>query len=209
MNQQIIAEILAKNPNADDWAKVLCEVLPTYEINTNLRLAHFLAQTCHESVNYTRLEESLNYSAEILSKIWPKRFPADMAKKYGRTVTQKANQEVIGNILYGGRMGNAANEGYKYRGRGLIQLTGKDNYKQFSIDSFGNDSIVQNPDQVAKDKKIATHSAAWFWKKNNLNAFADQDNVFVISKKINGGTLGLNERKKLTEEFKKKLCASV
>ena len=205
MNKEDIIKILSKNPEATEWARALCKILPIYEINTNLRLAHFLAQTCHESAYYSKLEEGINYSVQGLSATWPKRLPADLANKYGRTATQKANQSAIANIAYGNRMGNgdeASGDGYKYRGRGLIQITGKDNYKMFSMKIFGNDSILQNPDLVAKDKKIAIHSAGWFWKDNNLNQFADKDDIIAITKKINGGIIGLEERKALTEKFK-------
>jgi putative chitinase len=206
MDKKVIISILSKNPDAIKWADILHELLPVYEINTNLRLVHFLAQTCHESAYYLKLEESLNYSSEALTKIWPKRFPLNLAEKYGRTKTQKANQSAIANIVYANRIGNsdeASGDGYKYRGRGLIQLTGKANYQQFSLEVFKNESVLLNPDSVAKDKNIAIHSAGWFWEKNNLNLHADKDDVIAVTKKINGGIIGIDERKKLTQEFKK------
>lgn len=208
MNKEIISAILEKNPNAGQWSELLCELLPLYEINNNLRISNFLAQTCHESNYYLRLEESLNYSVHGLSATWSSRFPTDIAEKYGRTASQEANQAAIANIAYQNRMGNgneASGDGYKYRGRGLIQLTGKDNYQRFSHDVFNDDSLVNNPDLITKEKKIAIHSAAWFWKINNINSCADQNDVRAVSKKINGGTIGLEERKQLTEDFKRKL----
>jgi putative chitinase len=205
MNEKTIANILVKNPEAAVWAKTLGKVLPMYEINTDLRIAAFLAQTCHESNFYTQLEESLNYSVEGLMATWPAKFPKNLAEKYGRTATQKANQAAIGNIAYASRMGNGdavSGDGYKYRGRGLIQLTGRANYTQFSSDIYGNDVIVKNPELIVIYKEVAVHSAAWFWKKNNLDEFADNADVVGMTRKINGGSVGLDDRARLFEEFR-------
>jgi len=148
-----------------------------------------LGQCAHESANFTALKENLNYSAEGLTKVWPKRFPSlDAAQPYHR------NPEKIANKVYADRMGNgdeASGEGFKYRGRGLIQLTGKTNY-QLASDSLGVD-FIEEPDLVSTPKYAAL-TAGWFWDKNNLNELADAQNWTGLTKKINGGTHGLEDR---------------
>lgn len=162
-----------------------------FNINTPLRLAHFLAQCAHESAEFTALEEKLNYSADRLKQVFPKYFPDDLADSYAR------QPEKIASRIYGNRMGNgdeASKEGYQYRGRGYIQLTGKDNYRAFaqSID----DDIVSHPDLVAT--KYPLLSAAWFWYMRSLNVLADEGSsdevVAKITKKVNGGLHGLDDR---------------
>lgn len=170
-----------------------------FAINTPLRLAHFLAQTGHESGGFKFKSENLNYSAEILRKVFPKYFPdIVVAKKYER------KPEAIASRVYGGRMGNgpeATKEGFKFKGRGYIQLTGKDNYKAF--DATVDDDILANPDLVAT--KYPLLSAAWFWNSRKLNAIADQgatdEVVTKITKLVNGGTIGLADRIKHFKEY--------
>jgi len=174
-----------------------------FAINTPIRLAHFLAQTGHESGGFKFKSENLNYSAEILRKVFPKYFPdIVVAKKYER------KPEAIASKVYGGRMGNgpeATKEGFKFKGRGYIQLTGKDNYKAF--DATVEDDILANPDLVAT--KYPLLSAAWFWNSRKLNAIADQgatDNVVTkVTKLVNGGTIGLADRIKHFKEYHKLL----
>jgi putative chitinase len=148
-----------------------------------------LGQCAHESANFTALKENLNYSAEGLTKVWPKRFTSlDAAQPYHR------NPEKIANKVYADRMGNgdeASGEGFMYRGRGLIQLTGKTNY-QLAGDSLDVDFIAE-PDLVSTPKYAAL-TAGWFWDKNNLNELADAQNWTGLTKKINGGTHGLDDR---------------
>jgi len=160
-------------------------------------LAHFLAQCGHESGEFKIVSENLNYSADRLKVIFKKYFPGNLSESYAK------NPEKIASKVYGGRMGNGGEdtkEGWKFRGRGYIQLTGKDNYSSFSK-SIGED-CVSNPDLVATKYPLA--SAAWFFSKNGLNNIADQGSsdaiVTQISKRVNGGTIGLSERLK---EFKK------
>lgn len=162
-----------------------------FGIDSPLRLAHFLAQCAHESAEFKALEENLNYSADGLKKVFPKYFPDDLANGYAR------QPEKIASRVYANRMGNgdeASKEGYKYRGRGYIQLTGKDNYGAFAK-AIGDD-VVTNPDWVKT--KYPLLSAAWFWNTRALNELADQgasdDVVTKITKKVNGGTLGLDDR---------------
>ena len=163
-----------------------------------MRLAHFLAQCAHESRNFELTQENLNYSATGLKSTFSKYFPGDLADSYAR------KKEKIGSRVYGGRMGNgdeASKEGYRYRGRGYIQLTGKDNYRAF--DRTAEDDIVNNPDLVAS--KYPLLSAAWFWDSNKLNASADKGAsdavVTAVTKKVNGGTNGLADRIKHFKAF--------
>jgi putative chitinase len=169
-----------------------------FQIDTPLRLAHFLAQCSHESSDFKVVEENLNYSAAGLKNTFPKYFPGNLADSYAR------QPEKIASRVYGGRMGNgdeASKEGYKYRGRGYIQLTGKDNYGAF--DKSVDDDITSHPDLVAT--KYPLLSAAWFWNAKNLNASADKgatDSVVAeVSKKVNGGTIGLDDRIKRFKQY--------
>ena len=172
-----------------------------YGINSALRLSHFLAQTAHESGGFRVISENLNYSADGLSKIFPKYFKDRDPNEYAR------NPEKIANVVYASRMGNGdtdSGDGYKFRGRGLIQLTGRSNYTALSND------LGVELDQVVEYLETpdgAVESAAWFWNKNGLNALADADDVTAVTKRINGGTIGLEDRKKHTEEFKQILGA--
>ncbi len=167
------------------------EIMAKFQINTPFRLAHFIGQAQHESGNFKLVKENLNYSGDRLKVIFPKYFKDKNVALYNR------NPEKIANLVYGNRMGNGAEntgEGYKYHGRGFIQLTGKDNYKAFAT-SIGED-VVSNPDLVATKYPLA--SAAWFFSKNGLNTIADKgignDIITTITKRINGGTIGLEER---------------
>ena len=169
-----------------------------FEINTPLRLAHFLAQCGHESGGFKAVSENVNYSADGLKKIFPKYFPGNLAESYAR------NPEKIASKVYGGRMGNgdeSTKEGYKFRGRGYIQLTGKENYTAFGK-SIGED-MVANPDKVAST--YALLSAAWFFSKNGLHKMADEGAsdlvVTKITKRVNGGTIGLPDRIKHFKEY--------
>jgi putative chitinase len=170
-----------------------------FQINTPLRLAHFLAQCGHESGGFRVTSENLNYSAKGLMGIFKKYFPTQqIAEAYQR------NPQKIANKVYANRMNNgseASGEGFKFRGRGYIQLTGKDNYTQFGK-AIGED-ITGNPDLVSG--KYALLSAAWFWSKNGLNKLADggatDTTVTSITKRVNGGTIGLPDRIKHFKEY--------
>ena len=183
----------------DSVIAMIPEVASKFEINTPLRLAHFLAQCGHESGGFKLTQENLNYSAKGLNGIFKKYFPTlESAVPYER------KPEKIANKVYGGRMGNgteASGEGWKFHGRGFIQLTGKENYTAFTK-SIGED-CVNNPDLVAS--KYALASAAWFFNKNGLHKMADgganDDTVTKITKRVNGGTIGLPDRIKHFKEY--------
>jgi putative chitinase len=190
MNSEELALALKIKPSkAEEWIDAINETFERFDINTPQRQACFLGQCSHESAGFTALIESLNYSAEGLTKVWPKRFPSlDVAQPYHR------NPEKIANKVYADRMGNgdeASGEGFKYRGRGLIQLTGKDNYEACG-EALGAD-LVNDPDQVSSPKYAAL-SAGWFWDKNKLNQYADSNDMTTLTKRINGGTHGIDDR---------------
>jgi putative chitinase len=177
----------------------LPDTIAKFELNTPLRLSHFLAQAGHESGGFKAVNENLNYGAKGLLSIFKKYFPTEeKAKLYER------KPEKIASLVYGSRMGNgaeASGEGFRFRGRGYIQLTGKDNYKAF--DAVVAESIIDNPDLVAT--KYPLLSAAWFFHKNGLHKIADQGAtdavVTSVTKRVNGGTIGLPDRIKHFKEY--------
>jgi putative chitinase len=185
----ITAEQLKELHIDGDWLEPLIEVFHRYEINTPLRMAAFIGQCAHESGNFKTLRENLNYSAEALCRVWPSRFPSlKDAQPYHR------NPDMIADKVYGGRMGNGTEEtgdGSLYCGRGLIQLTGKDNYRMAS-DALGED-LVASPDLVC-GPRFAALTAGWYWNKRGLNKEADAKDYVGMTKKINGGTIGLDDR---------------
>lgn len=183
---------------AQSYISHITTVLPKFGIDTPLRKAHFLAQVAHESGGLKYSAENLNYSAQGLRSVFGKYFKTnEIAAAYAR------QPEKIANKVYADRMGNgneASGDGWKYRGRGLIQLTGKENYKQFAQD-YGVD-CVNNPDLLLQPE-WALASAGWFWQKRNLSAFADKDDIVMITKRINGGINGLNDRQQYLDSFKR------
>lgn len=192
LKKEHVAEMLKGNKNIDTWYAAMVKVFPKYGINTPNRVAGFIAQCGHESVNFTVLEENLNYSAAQLDKVFAKYFV-----KAGRSAAEYAKQpEKIANIVYASRLGNgdtASGEGYKFRGRGIIQLTGKDNYTNFGK------SVGKTPDEVIEYVKTldgALESACWFWNSRNINAACDSNDIVKMSKLVNGGDIGLADRKK-------------
>lgn len=177
-----------------------------FAINTPLRLAHFLAQAGHESGGFKATTENLNYGAAGLASIFKKYFTPESAAEYQR------KPEKIANIVYANRMGNgnqASGDGYKFRGRGYIQLTGRENYSAF--DKVVEDDILANPELVAT--KYPLLSAAWFWSKTGLNTVADtgatEEVVTKVTKKVNGGTIGLADRIKHFNEYNNLLKGSI
>ena len=188
------------------WLDAVVETCVEFEINTPQRIAGFLAQTAHESGGYTMLTENLNYRAATLAACWPNRFAvlgADKKpiKENGKLVpTAVANAiagkpELIANLVYSGRMGNGpaeSGEGWAFRGRGLKQLTGKDNYTRCGA-SLGVD-LVASPDKLL-EPLYAARSAGWFWKTNKLSDYADRGDLEGMTKRINGGLIGYAERK--------------
>jgi len=190
-----LAAMIPGNPKVDQWFDALVAILPKYGIDTERRVAHFISQCAHESNNFRSLEENLNYSAESLAKVFPryfgvgKRNPADYARK----------PEKIANYVYmdefrsvQGRMGNVQpGDGWLFRGRGLKQLTGRNNYTAFGK------SVGMTAEQAAvyvATEKGAIESACWFWDTNKLNNIADTDDVVTMTRRINGGNIGLEDR---------------
>jgi len=186
-----LQKILPNNKNIEAWHEALIKILPDYEIDTVNRVAAFISQCSHESGGFSALQENLNYRADVLTRIWPSRFTAEVAAAY---VAKPNKQEAIANRAYCDRMGNgneASGDGWKYRGRGLIQLTGKNNYQAFA-NSIG--TTVEETSEYLATFEGAAASAAWFWKSNNLNPLADKGDTLSITKRINGGTNGLDDR---------------
>ena len=205
------------NKVAEVWLPYFNSIPKNFGIDTPLRMAAFLAQVGHESGGLTLLEENLNYSAEGLANVWPKRYakrlqnglyaknsvgrylPSDLAVKIARKPV------LIASNTYADRMGNGSvesQEGWKYRGRGLIALTGKSNYAELTLNT-GID-FISYPD-LLKEPAYALISACFFWKNNNLNRFADKKDILSLSKAINGGIIGLEHRKALYEKACKTL----
>ena len=186
---------------ANKWAPYLQAAAEKFHIDTPERIAGWLAQCAHESNNFRALVENLNYSADALRKTFPKYFSVIEAAQYAR------KPEKIANRVYADRMGNgseASGEGWKYRGRGLIGLTGKTNYRMFGKDIAQEKELLDNPDMLT-EPKYATLSAAWFWAMNGLNQLADAKDIVGMSKRVNGGTIGLDHRKQLYTQICKAL----
>jgi putative chitinase len=191
ITQEQLGACIGNNPYLDHWTEALNKILPDYGIDTPQRVAAFVAQAAHESGGFTALHENLNYRAETLRRVFPKYFPTDaLAQQYAH------NQEAIANRVYANRMGNGPEEsgdGFRYCGRGLIQLTGQQNYQSFA------DSIETPVEQVPDFLQTfegAVQSACWFWENNNLNQYADSGDILTMTKRINGGTIGLEDRQK-------------
>jgi putative chitinase len=188
ITQDQLAQILPGNAYIEHWCEALNKILPDYDITTPQRVAAFLAQTAHESGGYTALHENLNYQAASLCRVWPTHFTAAIADQYAH------NPEKIANRAYAGRMGNgdeASGDGWNFCGRGLLQVTGRVNYQAFA-DSVGM-NIADVP-AFLQTFEGAVQSACWFWENNNLNSYADSGDFVTMTKKINGGTLGLDDR---------------
>ena len=188
ITQQQLSAMLPGNLYIEHWCEALNKILPDYDISTPARMAAFIAQTAHESGGYTALHENLNYQAASLCRVWPSHFNAGNADQYAH------NPERIANRAYSGRMGNgdeASGDGWRFCGRGLIQLTGKSNYQAFA------DSVQMSIDDVPAYLQTfegAIQSACFFWENTNLNAVADTGDIERMTKIINGGTLGLEDR---------------
>jgi len=187
-----VEELLHGNKEIGQWYEAMEEILPYYEINTENRVAGFIAQCCHESNNFRVITENLNYSSKALDSIFGKYFvrAGRDSKPYHR------QPEKIANIVYAGRMDNGdtdSGDGWRFRGRGVIQLTGRHNYTKFG------DTLGYTPEQTVKylkSKAGALESACWYWKTNNINKYCDKQDIVTMTKRINGGTIGLADRKK-------------
>lgn len=201
VTKQQLRELLPKNPYVDYWYDTLfgpqhelggSTLLDEYDINTPKRVAAFIAQCAHESGGFMVLKENLNYKAPSLRKLFSKYFPTDaLAEQYA---SRPNRQEAIANRIYASRMGNgdeASGDGFRYCGRGLIQLTGKSNYQNFA------DSLQMRVEDVPAYLATfegAAQSACWFWETNNLNKEADAGDIKTMTRKINGGFIGLEDR---------------
>ncbi len=186
-----LKQVIPKNQYVSYWHTALEQLLPQYEINTPERIAAFLAQCAHESGGFVFIKENLNYRWQSLRKVFPKYFPTDaLAQQY-----EKQPQK-IANRVYANRMGNGPEEsgdGYRFCGRGLIQVTGRENYSWFAA------SLKISPEEASEYMETfegAAQSACWFWESNNLNQWADKQDILTLTKRINGGTIGLEDRKK-------------
>lgn len=193
----MLTRIMGNIKNPQQWVSPLLQALPRYKINTPMRQAHFLAQVAHESGEFNTLEENLSYTAVRLMSVWPKRFPSvSSAQPYER------NPEKLANFVYGGRMGNGppeSGDGWRFRGRGLIMLTGKSNYVSASSET-GFD-LIAYPDLLSKPN-AACHVAAWFFSSRGCNELADditgdndKEDFERITQLINGGLIGLEHRR--------------
>lgn len=192
LTQEQLAELIKGNPYVPQWHNALIQLLPDYEINTPKRIAAFIAQCAHESANFRILTENLNYRWQSLRKVFPKYFPTDeLAQQYA---SRPNRAEAIANRIYASRMGNGPEEsgdGWRFRGRGLIQLTGKQNYMWFAA------SLEITPEEATEYLMTfegAAQSACWFWETNKLNQWADSGDIVTLTKRINGGTIGLDDR---------------
>ena len=187
--QEQLKEMIPRNPYVPQWYEAISSILPEYEINTPQRVAAFLAQCAHESGGFVFLKENLNYKAPSLRKVFPKYFQDDA------TASAYANKpERIANRVYANRMGNgdeSSGDGWRYCGRGLIQLTGKDNYTFFAASL---DIPVEEASEYLQTFEGAVQSACFFWEQNNLNKWADAGDILTLTKRINGGTIGLEDR---------------
>lgn len=182
-------KLIPTNTHVEEWQKVLVDMLPKYNINTTKRIAAFITQCAYESQDFNTLKENLNYRAESLMSTFKKYFPTiELANEYAH------NKEAIANKVYANRMGNgdeASGDGYRYCGRGLLQITGKSNYQTFA--NWSQIDIVDIPEYLTTYVG-AIHGACWFWDQRNCNLSADSRDIVGLTKKINGGINGLNER---------------
>lgn len=198
--QQLQAATGCSLADAGKYCAAIEAAMKRWGIDTPIRQAHFLGQIVVESAKLSAVVENLNYRAETLMRVWPSRFPTlAIAQQYA------GNPEKLANQVYGNRMGNGAPEtgdGYRYRGRGLKQLTGKDNYEAYQRDSGR--PVVQAPDLLLTPD-VAADSAGWFWWKSALNALADKGDIGGITKRVNGGQMGLLERTRATQQALKAL----
>jgi len=190
-----LKNLIRTNVDYVNWYNALIKVLPDYQIDTPERLAAFISQCAHESNDFTEIRENLNYKAESLMRTWPSHFSTmEIANQYAH------NQEMIANRAYANRMGNgseSSGDGWKFCGRGLIQLTGRSNYQNFA------DSLQMNIGDVPAylgTYEGAVQSACFFWENNNLNDWADKRDISKITKIINGGDLGSEDRMKRYDE---------
>ena len=194
-----LKQLLPRNNYVEHWHNALHQLLPDYDIDTPHRIAAFVAQCSHESGGFTALKENLNYKPQSLRRLFSKYFPDDaIANQY---CARPNKQEAIANRIYANRMGNgdeSSGDGYRYCGRGLIQLTGRSNYQSCadSIEVDGRPLKIDEVPEYLATFEGAAQSACWFWETNKLNQWADAGDILTLTKRINGGTIGLEDRKK-------------
>jgi putative chitinase len=195
LTEQQLAAMIPGNTRVSQWHRALVEILPKYDINTRRRIAHFISQCAHESNNFRTLEENLNYSTEALLRVFPRYFGPGKANanEYARNPEKLANYVYMDvNRTPRGALGNTqSGDGWRFRGRGLKQLTGRNNYTAFGK------TVGMTAEQAAEyvaTEKGAIESACWFWDTNKLNTIADTDDVVLMTKRINGGNIGLSDR---------------
>lgn len=194
-----LKQLLPQNKYVSYWHHALEQLFPEYEIHTPKRMAAFIAQCSHESGGFTALKENLNYKPATLRKIFPKYFPTDeLANQY---CSKPNKQEAIANRVYASRMGNgdeSSGDPARWIGRGLIQLTGRANYQAFadSIEVDGRSLKIDEVPEYLQTFEGAAQSACWFWETNGLNKYSDAGDIVGLTKRINGGTIGLEDRKK-------------
>lgn len=189
-------------PRMDEFVASLNQWAITFGIDTPLRMAHYLAQVIHESQYLKRIDENLNYSADGLLKTFPKYFTPDQAREYAR------QPERIANRVYASRMGNGpevSGDGWRYRGRGYIMLTGRENYERFNESDVCTEDVMRQPDALMKFP-LNQVVAGWFWEENGLSELADRDDCDAITRRINGGLNGLADRKFILRRLKKEFC---
>ena len=189
--EDAVRQLIPKVKNFDEWYNNLLNTLPEYDIDTPKRVAAFMAQCGHESGGFTLMQENLNYSAKGLVGTFNKYFPTEAhAKPYER------KPEMIANRVYANRMGNgdeSSGDGWYFRGRGIVQIAGKNNYTKCSQSLFESNVLVENPDLLL-ESEYAIHSACWFWSAARLNELADIGDIKTMTKRINGGYIGLADR---------------
>ena len=194
-SEAMLAQLIPSNKDVAKWHKAMLEIFPKYEINTSARIAGFIAQCAHESNEFKSLEENLNYSEDALKKIFGRYFGTGGTKRNAKEYAR--NPEKIANYVYqdefrSSKMGNTkAGDGWLFRGRGLKQLTGRNNYTAFAESA---EITVEEAAEYLETPRGALHSACWFWYSNDLNTFADAGDFVGMTKRINGGTIGLDDR---------------
>lgn len=197
ITEQQLKKLLPRNPYVKHWHTALEQLLPDYEIDTPKRIAAFIAQCAHESGGFMVLKENLNYRPATLRKLFPKYFPSDeLAARY---CSRPDKQAAIANRIYASRMGNGPEEsgdGWRFCGRGLIQLTGRNNFQAFAdaIEVDGRPMEVDEVPEYLATFEGAAQSACWFWESNRLNRFADAGDIKGLTRAINGGFIGLTDR---------------
>lgn len=193
ITQDQLQAIIPQNAHVPHWFEALSKIIPDYDITTPPRVAAFLAQCAHESGGFNAIQENLNYRPETLMKLFGSHFPGGLAEAQ-QYCAQPNKQEVIANRIYANRMGNGPEEsgdGWRFCGRGLIQLTGRSNYTRFAQSI---DTPVEQITDFMQTFEGCVQSACWFWEANNLNNYADSGDIKTMTKIINGGYLGLDDR---------------